>query len=197
MSLLDHLADVPDPRRAQGRRYPLPQLLAMTLMAMLAGHYGYRAIERFLRDNAEQLRQHLDWPREHMPSNVTLRAVLQALDFDALTAAFRAWACLHLPDDELLAIDAKAIRSTLTDYATAHQDFACLVSAYGARSGIVASVRAYQNKQTSELEAAQALIADLAAALDLRGTTVTLDALHCTKKRSPASARPAVPGSSS
>ena len=49
---------------------------------------------------------------------------------------------------------------------------------------LVASAVAYRNKATSEVDAARGLIADLAGALDLTGTTVTLDALHCTKKRS-------------
>jgi hypothetical protein len=197
MTLLDHLATVPDPRRGQGRRYPLPQLLAMTVMAMMSGHYGYRPTERFIHDNADDLRDLLAWPREALPSNVTLRAVLQAVDFDALSAAFRAWAAERLPEGELLAVDAKAVRSTFTGHDEAEQDFVALVSAYGVRSGLVASATAYRNGETSEVAAAQDLIADLAAALDLRGVTVTLDALHATKKRSGASATPAATGSSS
>lgn len=197
MTLLQHLATVPDPRRGQGRRYPLPQMLAMTIMAMMSGHYGYRPTERFIRDNADDLRRLLDWPRKTMPSNVTLRAVLQALDFDALTGAFRAWAAERLAQGEVLAVDAKAVRSTYDGHDTAKQNFVALVSAYGVHSGIVASVTRYQNGQTSEVAAAQDLIADLAQALDLRGVTVTLDALHAVKKRSAVSGRPAATGSSS
>ena len=191
MTLLDHLATVPDPRRGQGRRYPLPQLLTMTIMAMMSGHHGYRPTERFIHDNADSLRRLLDWPREAMPSNVTLRAVLQALDFEALSAAFRAWAAERLSEGEILAVDAKAVRSTYTGDGTAEQDFVALVSAYGVRSGVVASATRYQNGQTSEIAAAQDLIADLAAALNLTGVTVTLDALHAVKKHSAASGVPA------
>jgi hypothetical protein len=172
-------------------------MLAMTIMAMMSGHHGYRPTERFLRDNADDLRRWLDWPRKAMPSNVTLRAVLQALDFEALASAFRAWAADRLPDGEVLAVDAKAIRSTYTGHDGAQQDFACLVSAYGVRSGLVASATCYRNGETSEIAAAQDLIADLAAALDLRGVTVTLDALHGVKKRSAPSRARAASGSSS
>lgn len=196
MTLLQHLATVPDPRRGQGRRYPLPQMIAMTIMAMMSGHHGYRPTERFIRDNADVLRRLLDWPREAMPSNVTLRAVLQAIDFDALSTAFRAWAAERLPEGELLAVDAKAIRSTYSGHGTAAQDFAALVSAYGARSGLVVSATRYHNGDTSEVAAAQDLIADLASTLDLTGTTVTLDALHAVKKRFAASTRPEATGSS-
>lgn len=197
MTLLQHLATVPDPRRGQGRRYPLPQLLTMTIMAMMSGHHGYRPTERFIHDNADELRDLLDWPREAMPSNVTLRAVLQALDFDALATAFRSWAAERLPEGEVLAVDAKAVRSTYTGHDTAEQDFVALVSAYGVRSGIVASATRYQNGETSEVAATQDLIADLAQALDLSGITVTLDALHAVKKLSAASETPVATGSSS
>ena len=166
-------------------------------MAMLSGHHGYRPIGRFLRANADELRAHLDFGRHALPSFVTVRAVLQALDFEALATAFRSWAAERLPDGEVLAIDAKAVRSTVSDHDGAAQDFAALVSAYGVHSGIAVTATAYRNGQTSEVAAAQSLIADLASALDLSGVTVTLDALHCTKKRSAASARPAVTTSSS
>lgn len=172
-------------------------MLAMTIMAMMSGHHGYRPTERFIHDNADALRRLLDWPREAMPSNVTLRAVLQAIDFDALASAFRAWAVERLPEGELLAIDAKAIRSTYSGQGTAQQDFAALVSAYGAQSGLVVSVTRYHNGETSEIAAAQDLITDLASALDLTGITVTLDALHAVKKHSAASTTPEGNGLSS
>ncbi|MDT0633313.1 ISAs1 family transposase, partial [Rubrivirga sp. F394] len=130
------------------------------------------------------------------PSHVTVRAVLQAVDPAALSAAFRAWATARLPDGEVLAVDAKAVRSTVSGHGAAQQDFVALVSAYGVRSGLVASATAYRNGETSEIAAAQDLIADLAAALDLTDTTVTLDALHCSKKRSARSATPVATGSS-
>lgn len=188
MTLLDHLATVPDPRRAQGRRHSLPPLLAACLMAVLTGHYGYRPIARFLHHNASALRQHLPFSSHALPSHVTVRDVLQRLDLGALAAALRAWAAERLPDQELLAIDAKAIRSTVTGHDSAAQDFAALVSAYGAESGLVAAVRPYRNGHASEVGTTQALIADLADSLDLTGKTLSLDALHCTKKRSASSA---------
>ncbi|MEM7789652.1 MAG: ISAs1 family transposase, partial [Bacteroidota bacterium] len=172
-------------------------LLAAVVMAMLSGHHGYRPIGRFLRHNADDLRKHLDFGRHALPSHVTVRAVLQALDFEALSAAFRAWAAERLPEGEVLAVDAKAVRSTVSDSDSAAQDFVALVSAYGVRSGLVVAAARYDNGTTSEVHAAQELIAGLARALDLSGTTVTLDALHAVKKRSAASGTPVATTSSS
>ncbi|NNJ28104.1 hypothetical protein LzC2_42150 [Planctomycetes bacterium LzC2] len=205
MTLLDHLARVPDPRSRHGRRYPLSPLLAGTIMALLCGHAGYRPIARFFAANVEDLRRSAGWPADRPPpSNVTVRAVLRALDFAALSAEFRVWATERLPNEEVLALDAKAIRSTVSDHESAEQDFAALVSAYGAASGLTAAAVLYRSKAQSEVHAAQGLIAELAAALDLtgqgtgRGLTgkiVTLDALHCVKKRSLRSPTPAGIGS--
>ena len=36
--------EIPDPRRAQGRRHPLPTVLAIAAGAVLCGMRGYRAI---------------------------------------------------------------------------------------------------------------------------------------------------------
>lgn len=45
--LLAALADVPDPRRRQGKRYPLPHLLMFTVLALLSGARSYLASSRF------------------------------------------------------------------------------------------------------------------------------------------------------
>ena len=46
-NLLAALADVPDPRRAQGKRYPLPHLLLFTVLALLSGASPTAASSRF------------------------------------------------------------------------------------------------------------------------------------------------------
>ena len=45
-TLLDHLSEVEDFRRKEGRRYPLPSLLVMIIMAIMSGANGYREIAR-------------------------------------------------------------------------------------------------------------------------------------------------------
>ena len=71
LTLLDYLGEVPDFRRKEGRRYPLPTLLVMIIMAIMSGRYGYREIARFLKANREQLVKALDLKRTQMPSHVT------------------------------------------------------------------------------------------------------------------------------
>jgi hypothetical protein len=53
--LLAALERIPDPRRAQGRRYPLPHLLLFSVLAVLAGATSYRGIVTFLAAHRDQL----------------------------------------------------------------------------------------------------------------------------------------------
>ena len=46
--LLGALSEVPDPRRAEGKRYPLAPLLLFTVLALLSGATSYRRIISFL-----------------------------------------------------------------------------------------------------------------------------------------------------
>ena len=57
-NLLAALADVPDPRRAQGKRYPLPYMLLFTVLALLSGAKSYRGIMTFLEQSPEHLNHH-------------------------------------------------------------------------------------------------------------------------------------------
>jgi hypothetical protein len=47
-NLLVALQDVPDPRRAQRKRYPLAYLLLFTVLALLSGAKSYRGVITFL-----------------------------------------------------------------------------------------------------------------------------------------------------
>ena len=50
--LLTALAEVRDPRRAQGQRYSLRHLLLFSVLAVLAGATSYQAIITFMASSA-------------------------------------------------------------------------------------------------------------------------------------------------
>ena len=54
--LPDFFAAIPDPRRAQGRRHPLPSVLAIATAATLCGMRGYKAISLWAQDLGQQAR---------------------------------------------------------------------------------------------------------------------------------------------
>jgi hypothetical protein len=110
LSLFACFTDIPDPRRGQGRRHPLPTVLAIAAGAILCGMRGYQAISRWAQDLSQQARA---WfrcryreRRYQVPSRTVLREVLTRVDPDALADALQRWNLPHA-DDEALAIDGK------------------------------------------------------------------------------------------
>lgn len=88
-NLLIALADVPDPRRAQGKRYPLPHLLLFTVLALLSGARSYRGVITFLEQRRQHLNDHFAVALKRAPAVNTLRTVLQSVSTEALEQAFR------------------------------------------------------------------------------------------------------------
>ena len=54
-ALPEFFADIPDPRRGQGRRHPLPVVLAIAA-ATLCGMRGYKAISLWAKDLGQKAR---------------------------------------------------------------------------------------------------------------------------------------------
>ena len=62
--LRDFFAALPDPRRAQGRRHPLPSVLAIATAATLCGMRGYKAIAAWAKDLKPRARERFGCRRE-------------------------------------------------------------------------------------------------------------------------------------
>ncbi len=201
--LLTALQDVPDPRRAQGKRYPLPHLLLFTVLALLSGARSYRGIITFLEQRRAHLNHHFGVDLKRAPAVNTLRTVLQSLQTEALEAAFRQHAKTLLArgvadvetDGEadaaaaswpVIALDGKTLRRSfdhLNDRKAAQ-----ILTAFACESAIVLAHTEIDDK-SNEIPAAEEMI----RALGLTGVVYTADAMHCQKKPS---RRPAIPAMS-
>jgi hypothetical protein len=69
-SLLEVLAQVPDPRSRHGRRHPLPAILSLAVVAMLAGAKSYQAIAQFGREHGFPLAHALGFTRGKTPTKL-------------------------------------------------------------------------------------------------------------------------------
>ena len=177
--LLEVLSEVPDPRRAEGKRYQLPPILVISVLATLAGAKSYRQIHSFMKVHRERLGKLFDlrWPR--VPAHTTLRDIFVGLDVKALEGVFRKhgqelWS---RPSNgpALLAIDGKTLRHSfdhLNDQRAAH-----IVSAFASDGFLILGHLAVTDK-SNEIPAARKLINDLG----LKGCLITMDAMHCQKK---------------
>jgi hypothetical protein len=189
--LLAALEPIPDPRRRQGRRYPLAHLLLFSVLAVLAGATSYRGILVFIAVHRERLNAVFGITLRRAPAVNTLRALFQALDPAALEAAFRQHArglseAAPSPGPRVIALDGKTLKRSfdhLNDKAAAH-----VLSAFACEAALILAHQEVRGAP-EEVPAAQALI----EALGVRGVLFTADALHGQKKHSPARPAPATP----
>lgn len=117
-ALPDFFTDLPDPRRAQGRRHRLPTVLALAAAAVLCGMRGYKAIADWAHSLGPKARQRFRCRRSQdgrylVPSESILRDVLIRVDPAQLDSALQKWNAAYGQTDETLAIDGKTMCNAL------------------------------------------------------------------------------------
>ncbi len=190
--LLDVLADVPDPRRAEGKLYKLPHVLLFSILAIVAGCDSYRGIVTFIDVHRRRLNVAFGLTWKRAPSHTAIRYILQGLDPAGVEAAFRRHAALlqaarSTPGQGSIALDGKTLRGSFDGF---HDRAAAQVlSAFATDTALVLAHIDIAEK-SNEIPAAQTLLAELGVAQD---TLVTLDALHCQKNISRSQPQPTSP----
>jgi len=190
--LLDVLADVPDPRRAQGQLYKLPYVLLFSILAIVTGCNSYRGVVTFIDVHRRKLNATfgLNWRRA--PAHTAVRYILQGLDPAGVEAAFRRHAALlqaarATPGQGSVALDGKTLRGSFDKFND--RAAAQVLSAFATDTALVLAHIDIAEK-SNEIPAAQTLLAELGLA---PGAIVTLDALHCQKNISRLPQRPTSP----
>ena len=180
-SLIDYLKQIPDERKAGGRRHPLWLILLIMILGIMSGDWGYRGLGRFVERHRRQLITTLKIPQARVPSYSTIRRVMMTLDYEAVTQVFNDWASQYTNNDrgQWIAIDGKSLKNTVSDCYGKQQNFVMMVSAFSHYRGEILGIKVMENKKQSEIMAVQ----DLLELLDLKGVVFTMDALHCQKKR--------------
>ena len=88
-TLLSLFAEVPDPRRGQGKMYPLAPILLFTVLAMLSGAVSYRQVHAFIKTHLDRLNAAFDLSLRRAPAYSSVRFILRGLDGAVLESAFR------------------------------------------------------------------------------------------------------------
>lgn len=114
-SLWDYFAEMPDPRRSQGRRHKLIDILTIALCAIVCGANDLVEIEEFGETREAWLRQFLELPHG-IPSHDTFGRVFAALDTEAFGRCFIGWVrgVAKLSEGTIVSIDGKAVRRPKT-----------------------------------------------------------------------------------
>ena len=186
--LKQSLAQVSDPRRAQGKRYDLPHVLLYSVLAVASGATSYRKIEQFLQAHWQSLNEAFGSRWKRAPAYTGLRKILQGLDAAELEAALRRLASEQvehtaaLVGRAVIALDGKLLRGSLERFEDRRA--AQVLSALAVQERVVLGhVLIEGGSKDHEIAAAQRLIAELG----LSDCLYTLDALHLQKTRSSAS----------
>lgn len=172
---LRYFSLLPDPRAAN-RRHRLVDLLVIALMAMICDADGWDDIADFADAKHQWFKTFLDL-RHGPPSADTFRRVISTLDPQAFEAAFTKWMreVVAQSKGRLVPIDGKTIRRSF-DKGWDKSGMAHLVSAFATHNGQVLA----QVKTAGKGHEMQG-IRQLLGMMDLRGATVTIDALGCQK----------------
>lgn len=184
--LLGFLAQVPDRRALRGRRYPLPYLLALPMLAMPAGHLDLTAIGEWVTDAPDTLLLALGAParRDGQPRRPDVKTITDALavhgeDYDRILCAFTAAMArtrhrdIHgSPLRRCLHIDGKAQHGA----ARPGTRTPMLLSAR-ADDGTIAAQHEIPVDKTNEIRVFQPML-DQLDDTTMTGTVVTADQLH-------------------
>lgn len=190
--LLDVLADVPDPRRAEGKLYKLPHVLLFSILAIVTGCNSYRGIVTFIDVHRHRLNAAFSLKWRRAPAHTAIRYILQGLDPAALEVIFRRHAALlqaarATPGQGSIAIDGKTLRGSFDKFRD--RTAAQVLSAFATDTALVLA-HVDITEKSNEIPAAQTLLAELGVA---DGAIVTLDALHCQKNTSRSPHKPTSP----
>ncbi len=168
-SLFDRLAELTDPRHAKGRTDPLVSLVALAIVATLAGHTSLTAIAQFGRLRGHKLGHALGFRDGKMPCANTFANLFAELDADRLDRLIGDWLGDRHPDGhDHLALDGKVLRGSRVGQTPGVH----LLAAYAPQAAAVVAQMTVA-ASTNEHKAALRLL----GVLPLGGAVVTADAM--------------------
>jgi predicted transposase YbfD/YdcC len=168
-------ANLTDPRLERTRRHELFEIVVVAVCATIAGSDSWADIERFGGEKLDWLRTFLRL-ENGIPSHDTFGRVFSRLDPAKLGACIVQW--LEDVGRELgkhVAIDGKTLRGSFDT--AAGKNPLHLVSAWACDARLTLGQIATEDK-SNEITAIPLLL----ELLDLKGTTVTIDAMGCQKE---------------
>lgn len=187
LEFLELLSQIPDPRRAQGKKWQLGPVMLATILAILSGATSYRKVHGFMAIHRSRLNAAFGFGWRTAPAYSAVRTILHGLDGAEVERVFRRHAaglsacrgegCEDAPALPVVAIDGKTLRHSFdafNDRMAAH-----VLSAFAADQALILGHLEVDEK-SNEIPAAQAMI----EALALEGRLFTLDAMHCQKNLS-------------
>lgn len=177
--LIDQLKSIPDWRRQREVQHPLWLLILTSLLGVMSGYTSLRGLTDFIHRHYQNVALELGQTVKRVPSYNTIRRMMLQVDAHQVGEVFHQWvqALQSVPSGSGLAFDGKVLGSTVSDCQGAQQDYVSVVSASLHEAGWVVGQAVFQHSSGNEIECVRRLLHQL----EVKGTWVTLDALHCQK----------------
>jgi predicted transposase YbfD/YdcC len=184
-SLIEALTAVVDPRRREARQYVLASMLALLVLATIAGCRGLRPVVAWARDLPVAVVLGLGFTRGRVPARSTLAAVIERVDMAVVSEVMTAWLADRLTTAQAqdaggrvqVSVDGKAIRGARHDGAGRAP---MQLAVFATDPGVVLATAEIAPGPGKGGEIAAAKVAlDQIGSID--GWVVTGDALHTVK----------------
>lgn len=172
--LLGPFNELDDPR-AHNIIHPFANFLLIAIMAVICGAQDWQAVAQWGRAKRSWLATFLDLSRG-VPSHDSFGRVFAMIDPEALERCFMQWAgqLVQSSGGQLIAIDGKTLRRSFD--AANNKAAIHMVSAWSTTNALTLG-QLTTDAKSNEITA----IPKLLELLDLKGATVTIDAMGCQK----------------
>ncbi len=175
-SFLIHFQNLKDPRIERTKDHLLIDIIAISLLAVISGANGWKAIETYGNSKKEGLKTFLELPNG-IPSHDTFSRVFRRLNPGEFAESFSIWirAIAQNLGAEIIAIDGKNLKQSYDR--NSFQKSLHLVTAWANNHKLVLGQKKVDSK-SNEITAIPALL----ETIDIAGNIVTIDAMGTQKE---------------
>jgi len=163
---------VKDSRQASKIDYPLIEILFLSVVAVAGGAFSFGMIEYFGKAHLEILRSYYPF-KNGTPSDDTIRRVFEVVDPKNMNEVLQQYFTQNWQSEgKHIAIDGKTLKGSKRN----HTRDLHMLNVYASGSGLTLFGKIVEAK-TNEITA----IPEALELLDLKGSTITIDAMGCQK----------------
>ena len=170
--IMEYFSVIPDPRSEVNRKYPLYEIVVITILAVMSFAKGWEDIERYGKAKKKWLSKHLEL-KNGIPKHDVYRRVFNTLKPELIETCFMSWVRVIKQNTvrEIIAIDGKTVRGTFNAQTGKSLH---IVSAWATANRLVFG-QVKTEEKSNEITAIPALLDKIA----LEGCIVSIDAMGC------------------
>jgi predicted transposase YbfD/YdcC len=167
--IMQYFSSIPDPRKETNKKYPLYEVIVITILAVMSFARGWEDIERYGKAKREWLSKFLEL-KEGIPKHDVYRRVFTVLKPEFIEQCFMNWvrAIKQNIAREIIAIDGKTVRGTFN----AESGKALHIASAWATSNKLVFGQVKTDDKSNEITAIPTLLDKIA----LEGSIVSIDA---------------------